>query len=91
MPPLAPYWPDHPVARDEYANYLEAIQLMDRYAGTDELDRMGGLARRAPWLAALFLVAALSLAGLPPLSGFFGKFVLFREAVRSGPSRRGAG
>jgi arylsulfatase A-like enzyme len=30
---LAPYWPDHPVARDEYANYLEAIQLMDRYVG----------------------------------------------------------
>jgi arylsulfatase A-like enzyme len=30
---LPPYWPDHPVARDEYANYLEAIQLMDRYAG----------------------------------------------------------
>ncbi|MDX2268122.1 MAG: sulfatase [Bryobacter sp.] len=30
---LPPYWPDHPVARDEYANYLEAIQLMDRYVG----------------------------------------------------------
>ena len=30
---LPPYWPDHPVARDEYANYLEAIQLADRYAG----------------------------------------------------------
>jgi arylsulfatase A-like enzyme len=30
---LPPYWPDHPVARDEYANYLEAIQLVDRYAG----------------------------------------------------------
>jgi multicomponent Na+:H+ antiporter subunit D len=57
--------------------------LMCRYAGTDELDRMGGLARRAPWLAAMFLVAALSLAGLPPLSGFFGKYVLVREALRS--------
>jgi arylsulfatase A-like enzyme len=30
---LPPYWPDHPVARDEYANYLEAIQLVDRYTG----------------------------------------------------------
>jgi N-sulfoglucosamine sulfohydrolase len=30
---LPPYYPDHPVARDEYANYLEAVQLMDRYAG----------------------------------------------------------
>jgi multicomponent Na+:H+ antiporter subunit D len=57
--------------------------LMCRYAGTDELGRMGGLARRAPWLAAMFLIAALSLAGLPPLSGFFAKYVLVREAVRS--------
>ena len=30
---LPPYYPDHPVARDEYANYLEAIQLVDRYVG----------------------------------------------------------
>ncbi|MFN7938090.1 MAG: sulfatase [Bryobacteraceae bacterium] len=30
---LPPYYPDHPTARDEYANYLEAIQLVDRYAG----------------------------------------------------------
>lgn len=30
---LPPYCPDHPVARDEYANYLEAVQLMDRYVG----------------------------------------------------------
>ena len=57
--------------------------LMSRHAGTDELARMGGLARRAPWLAALFFVAALSLAGLPPLSGFFAKYVLLREAVRA--------
>lgn len=30
---LPPYYPDHPIARDEYANYLEAIQLVDRYVG----------------------------------------------------------
>lgn len=36
---LPPYWPDHPVARDEYANYLEAIQLVDRYVG-DVLARL---------------------------------------------------
>ncbi len=40
---LPPYWPDHPVARDEYANYLEAIQLMDRYFGEvmDRLEKEG--------------------------------------------------
>jgi len=30
---LAPYYPDHPVAREEYANYLDAIALMDSYLG----------------------------------------------------------
>jgi arylsulfatase A-like enzyme len=30
---LPPYYPDHPIARDEYANYLESIQLVDRYVG----------------------------------------------------------
>ncbi len=40
---LPPYYPDHPVARDEYANYLEAVQLMDRYAGEvlTRLDKEG--------------------------------------------------
>ncbi|MCD8481829.1 MAG: sulfatase [Verrucomicrobia bacterium] len=30
---LPPYWPDHPVARDEFANYLDAVSLMDRHFG----------------------------------------------------------
>jgi arylsulfatase A-like enzyme len=30
---VPPYWPEHPVARDEYANYLEAIELVDKYVG----------------------------------------------------------
>lgn len=40
---------------------------------TDNLDRMGNLWRHAPFLGVLFLLQALSLAGLPPLSGFWGK------------------
>ena len=54
--------------------------LMRRHSGTDTLEKMGGLARKAPWLATLFMIAALSLAGLPPFSGFFAKYVLIREA-----------
>lgn len=57
--------------------------LMTRRSGSDELLQMGGLARQMPWLATFFLIAALSLAGLPPLSGFFAKFVLIREAFRA--------
>jgi N-sulfoglucosamine sulfohydrolase len=30
---LPPYWPDHPIAREEYANFLDAIALMDSYVG----------------------------------------------------------
>ena len=53
--------------------------LMMDHAGSDDLENIGGLLKRDPWLAALFLIAALSLAGLPPLSGFFGKWVLINE------------
>ncbi len=58
--------------------------LMQEHAGSDDLEKIGGLLRRAPWLATLFLIAALSLAGLPPLSGFFGKWALVVGGVRSG-------
>ena len=43
---------------------------------TDDLDRMGNLWSHAPWLGVLFLCQALSLAGLPPLSGFWGKYLI---------------
>lgn len=53
--------------------------VMERDAGTDDLDHMGGMLKKHVWLGVLFLVAALSLVGLPPLSGFFGKLVIIRE------------
>ncbi len=46
--------------------------------GTFALKPLGGLAGAAPWLAALFLITALSLAGIPPLSGFWAKFIIIR-------------
>jgi multicomponent Na+:H+ antiporter subunit D len=52
-----------------------------RRAGSFELDKLGGLYRNSPVLAILFLVPALSLAGLPPLSGFFAKLVLVKAGL----------
>jgi len=51
---------------------------------TDNLDRMGNLWRHAPGLGVAFLFQALSLAGLPPLSGFWGKFAIAMEGLRLG-------
>ncbi len=47
--------------------------IVERETGTSTLDRIGGMARRSGPLALLFLLPALSLAGLPPMSGFVGK------------------
>jgi len=45
---------------------------------------LAGLGRRHPAVALAFSVFLLSLAGIPPLAGFFGKFYLFRVAIDSG-------
>jgi multicomponent Na+:H+ antiporter subunit D len=51
---------------------------------TDDLNRMGNLWKLTPWLGAIFLVQALSLAGLPPLSGFWGKYMIVVEGMKQG-------
>jgi multicomponent Na+:H+ antiporter subunit D len=57
--------------------------VVQRLRGTYDLASLGGLARARPLLAALFLVPALSLAGVPPLSGFFAKLVLLRAGLET--------
>jgi multicomponent Na+:H+ antiporter subunit D len=49
--------------------------------GTYDLARLGGVFRAYPWLAALFLLSALSLAGIPPLSGFWAKLAMIRAGL----------
>ncbi len=51
--------------------------------GGDDLKNFSGLAARAPLLAGCMAVFMLSLAGIPPLAGFFGKFYLFSAALRA--------
>ena len=52
--------------------------------GSEAVEAFRGLGRRAPALALLCTVCLLSLAGIPPLMGFLGKFLLFGSAVRAG-------
>ncbi len=55
--------------------------LIEAEAGTSALDRVGGLAVRKPVIALLFAVPALSLAGLPPFSGFVAKLAVIAAGV----------
>ncbi|MCH7226005.1 complex I subunit 5 family protein [Haloferula sp. A504] len=66
------------------ANLFLVAGLVERRAGSSELDQTRGLLRAAPWLALLFAIPALSLAGIPPLSGFFAKFALLRSSLETG-------
>jgi multicomponent Na+:H+ antiporter subunit D len=58
--------------------------LIEHTRGTAALQRLGGMARSAPLIAALFLLPALSLAGIPPLSGFVAKLALVQAGVGVG-------
>lgn len=62
------------------ANLFLIAGLMCRHAGHFDLRRIGGLYAARPLLALLFLISAFSLVGVPPSSGFWGKFMLVREA-----------
>jgi multicomponent Na+:H+ antiporter subunit D len=55
--------------------------VVERMYGTGALKSVGGLYRSSPMLAALFLIPALSLAGVPPLSGFWSKFILIKAGL----------
>jgi NADH-quinone oxidoreductase subunit N len=52
--------------------------------GGDKLDDFCGLWRRSPWQALALAICLGSLAGLPPMAGFFGKFQLFAAVLAEG-------
>ncbi len=66
------------------ANLFLIAGVAARLTGSMELKRIGGLYRSAPWLGVLFFIPAFSLAGFPPLSGFWAKLVLVRAALEIG-------
>jgi NADH-quinone oxidoreductase subunit N len=60
------------------------VGVVERATGSDRMDAFLGLHRRNPLLAAVLLVLFLSLAGIPPLVGFWAKFNLFAVVLGVG-------
>jgi NADH-quinone oxidoreductase subunit N len=65
------------------------VALVEEKTGGDTLSDFAGLSRRAPVPAFCMLIFLLSLAGIPPLAGFFGKFYLFSAVLTSTPGSLG--
>jgi len=66
------------------ANLFLIAAIVFRLVGSYDLRRAGGLYKPRPWLGVLFLVPALSLVGMPPMSGFWAKLIVLREALLQG-------
>lgn len=60
---------------------FSGVVLFIEVTGKEDIKDLAGLNRRSPWLAFGITIALLSLAGIPPGAGFFGKFFLFQAAV----------
>ncbi|MFO8027441.1 MAG: proton-conducting transporter membrane subunit [Opitutales bacterium] len=65
-------------------NLFYIAGYIERLRGTGNLKYLGGLYKERPGLAMLFLLSALSLGGLPPLSGFWAKYMVVRAALEAG-------
>jgi multicomponent Na+:H+ antiporter subunit D len=61
-----------------------ATGIVVRLTGSSEPANLGGMYHRRPLLAAIFLLPALSIAGIPPLSGFWGKLALVQAGLEAG-------
>jgi len=57
------------------------VSVVQQEGGSDRLTDFAGLSRRAPILSFCMMIFMLSLAGIPPLAGFFGKFYIFASAL----------
>ena len=65
-------------------NLLLIGGIVEKITGTSDLAKTGNLYKHKPYLAVLFLLSALSLAGIPPFSGFWAKFSLLKSGFEGG-------
>jgi NADH-quinone oxidoreductase subunit N len=65
------------------------IALVMRHLDTEDISGLAGLNQRSPLLAATMTLAMVSLAGIPPLAGFFGKFLLLKAVIEQGATNHG--
>ncbi len=65
------------------------ICVVLRQADGEDLSGLAGLHRRSPLLAAALTLSMASLAGIPPLAGFFGKFLLLKAVIEQAPAHPG--
>jgi len=63
---------------------FSVLCLILRQAEVEDISALAGLSKRSPLLAATMTLAMVSLEGIPPLAGFFGKFLLFKAVVEQG-------
>jgi NADH-quinone oxidoreductase subunit N len=65
------------------------ICLVMRHLDNEDISALAGLNQRSPLLATTLTLAMVSLAGIPPLAGFFGKFLLLKAVIEQGAANPG--
>ena len=65
------------------------VAVVEQGTGAAKLSDFAGLSRRAPVVSLCMMIFMLSLAGIPPLAGFFGKFYVFAAAIKAGAPNLG--
>jgi NADH-quinone oxidoreductase subunit N len=65
------------------------IVIVMRHLENEDIGGLAGLHQRSPLLAATLTLAMISLAGIPPLIGFFGKFLLLKAVIEQGATNHG--
>jgi formate hydrogenlyase subunit 3/multisubunit Na+/H+ antiporter MnhD subunit len=62
---------------------------VEQAAGTTELDELGGLGKKMPLTFITFLIAALSVSGIPPFNGFVSKWMVYQSVIQMGATQTG--